>query len=214
MKKFSCPSCGAEVLIQSTATIFTVCKYCKSTLVRKDTDLESIGKMADLKEDASPLQIGTSGKYRAAGLVASDFLVIGRVRVSWEDGFWNEWFVRFDDGLGGWLAEAQGDYMLSFEVTSPVTVPKLTDLEPESEVTIGKIKYLVSDIKTVTYTFAEGELPFIAPQGFKGQSVDLEAGENDFASISYSQEGNDVFVGHYIEFDDFHFQNLRAIDGW
>ena len=209
MNTFSCPSCGAEVIFQSSSSIFTVCKFCRSTLVRKDLNLESIGKMADLQDDPTPLQVGASGKWRG------NFLLIGRVRVSWDDGAWNEWFVRFDDGREGWLAEAQGFYMLSFAVENPGSVPSVQDVKPGLSVLIGKISYAVDDVKDITYTFAEGELPFAAPQGFKGVSVDLSEGEDNFASISYGAAlETDVFVGQYIEFDQFHFQNLRQVDGW
>jgi hypothetical protein len=209
MKKYSCPSCGAEIEFQSSASIFTVCKFCQSTLIRKDLNLESIGKMAALKDDLTPFQIGTSGKYQG------NFSIIGRVRVSWSSGFWNEWFVRFDDGREGWLAEAQGFYMMSFPVETPADLPLVGDLKPETTVKIAKTIYQVDDVKDVTYTFAEGELPFAAPMGFKGVSVDLVQGEQQFASISYGSGGDtDVFVGSYLEFDEFHFQNLRQIDGW
>ena len=102
MKVLNCPSCGAEVTFQSAHTVFTVCKYCQSTLVRKDLKLEDLGKMAQLKDDPTPLQLGTSGKRKG------EFTLIGRVRVEWERGFWNEWYLRFDDGREGWLADAQG----------------------------------------------------------------------------------------------------------
>jgi hypothetical protein len=209
MKKYSCPSCGAEVAFQSSASVFSVCKFCRSTLIRKDMDIEAIGKMADLKEDGSPLQLGTLGRFKG------DFSLIGRVRVSWEDGFWNEWFVRFDDGREGWLADAQGLYMISFPVEVPPGMPTATEIRPGLPIQVGKICYSVDDVKDVTYTFAEGELPFAAPPGFKAVSIDLCHGESDFASLSYGTSGEvGVFIGQYVEFEQFHFQNLRPIDGW
>ncbi len=165
--------------------------------------------MADLKGDSSPLQLGTTGRYKG------DFILLGRVQVSWQDGFWNEWFVRFNDGREGWLAEAQGFYMLSFKIPAPSALPKPTELRPDLEIQIGDLLFVVDDIKQVTYTFAEGELPFAAPQGFKGTSVDLRHGENDFASISFSSTGEmDTFVGQYLDFAEFQFQNLRQLDDW
>lgn len=209
MKKFSCPSCGAEIAFQSSVSVFTVCKSCRSTLVRKDMDLESLGKMADLKEDATVFQIGTTGRHHG------EFLIIGRVRVSWADGFWNEWFIRYDDGRDGWLAEAQGFLMVSFRVDPTPTLPNATQLHSGHPIKISGADYLIDDVKEVTYSFAEGELPFVAPQGFKGTSIDLRRGENEFASISIGQGGDtDVFLGHYVQFDQLHFKNLKEIDGW
>ncbi len=209
MKKYFCPSCGAEVKFESSISVFLVCRYCRSTLVRKDLNLEALGKMAELKDDATPLQIGTLGHFKSA------FVLIGRVSVSWDEGFWNEWYVRFSDGREAWLSEAQGLYMMSLRVENAIQAPKVNEIKLDSSIQIGKILYTVDDIKNVTYSFAEGELPFVAEQGFKGVSVDLLHGEDDFASISYGKnEDIDVFVGQYIEFEQFHFQNLRKIDGW
>ena len=59
----ACPSCGAPVVFKSAASIFAVCEYCQSTLVRHDQALEDIGKMAALAEDRSPLQLGSEGHW-------------------------------------------------------------------------------------------------------------------------------------------------------
>jgi hypothetical protein len=184
-------------------------------LLRKDINLEAVGKMAELREDSSRLQIGTRGRYKQS------FLVIGRVRVAWSEGFWNEWFVRFSDGTEGWLAEAQGFFMISFAVATPPDLPSLTKLRPGSSVRIENTSYDVDDIKQVTYVFAEGELPFAAPVGTRALSIDLSHGESDFASLSAtftdpagSAGEVDVFLGKYVEFQDFNFENLRPVRGW
>ncbi len=218
MKTAPCPACGAPVTFQSASSVFLVCAYCQSTLLRKDLDLEAIGKMAALQYDATPLQLGTTGKYPAP------FTLIGRVRPAWSDGFWNEWFARFDNGREGWLAEAQGFYMLSFRGPAPVSLPAAGNLRPGLKLNLGKETYLVDDIREVTYSFAEGELPFPAPQGFRGISVDLRHGEDGFASILYpesaaggliaSRPPGEFYEGKYLDFDKLGFANLRIPDGW
>ena len=80
-------------------------------VVRRDLDVESIGTMAALPQDMSPFQIGTQGKFDGVG-----FGIIGRMKLSWENGYWNEWFIVSEDGRKGWLAEAQGFYAVSFEI--------------------------------------------------------------------------------------------------
>jgi len=61
----SCPSCGAPVVFKSAGSIFAVCEYCQSTLVRHDQALEDIGKMAALVEDRSRSSWGPRGVTRA-----------------------------------------------------------------------------------------------------------------------------------------------------
>jgi len=111
MKKYSCPSCGAEMVFHSGLSVYAVCPYCRSTVVRHDVDLEAIGTMATLPDDMSPLQIGTDGFYQG-----TRFSLVGRMKIGWKDGSWNEWFMLADDGRKGWLAEAQGFYAVSFEI--------------------------------------------------------------------------------------------------
>jgi hypothetical protein len=111
-----CPSCGAPVVFQSAASVFAVCAYCQSTLVRHDENLEDIGKMAALVEDRSPLQLGAEGRYKGV-----HFALIGRLQIKYSQGIWNEWHLLFDDMRNGWLSEAGGEYVLTFQ--QPVMEP-------------------------------------------------------------------------------------------
>lgn len=209
MLKVNCPSCGAEVKFLTGISIFAVCAYCRSTLVRHDRDVESFGKMAILQDEWSPLQIGTAGKYLGA-----NFTLVGRVRQTWERGNWNEWFCYFDDARHGWLSEAQGFYHFSVPLEGDFAAPEFTTLSPGSPVEIQDQFYAVKDIKNVVCSFSEGELPFKAVTGRASHSVDLASTANGFACIDYSEDGVSVYCGHYLAFDDFRFSLLREIDGW
>jgi ribosomal protein S27E len=105
----NCPACGAPVVFKSSASFHGVCEYCRSTLVRHGGNLENLGRMADLVEDASPIRLGTEGIYKGV-----HFAVIGRIQLSYAAGVWNEWHVLFDDQRGGWLSDANGEYLITF----------------------------------------------------------------------------------------------------
>lgn len=180
-------------------------------LVRKDINVETFGKMAELPPDTSVLQIGASGKFDK-----KDFTIVGRVRQSWSDGFWNEWYALFDDSTEGWLAEAQGFYMMSFPAP---------DLEkwapPQGSIRAGQMveipkKYIfeIDDVKKATCVGAEGELPFQSPKGRESLSVDLSGPNSLFGTIDYSDDGVRFYVGKYVEFDDLKMQGLKELDGW
>ncbi len=49
--------------------------------------------MSEVIEDHTRIQITTSGQYEGR-----NFAVVGRIQLRYEDGFWNEWYVLFDDG--------------------------------------------------------------------------------------------------------------------
>lgn len=208
LRSCNCPSCGAEVKFRNAASVFAVCAYCRSTLVRHDVDVEVLGRMAQLNDDWSPLQINTQGKYQNV-----NFSLIGRVRLRWERGTWDEWLCLYDDARTGWLSEAQGIYHLSFPAEQ-TALPQKESLLPGMEVVVQGIQYTVTDIKDATCAYSEGELPFTGVVGRRSTSVDLTSTGSHFACIDYSDDGVQAYCGHRLGFKDLGFSLLREIDGW
>lgn len=207
MKVFACPSCGAPVNFASAITVFAVCASCKSMIVRRDVDVESLGKMAVLLEDLSPLQIGCGGKFETV-----NFTVIGRVKVEWDEGAWNEWYVFFDDGRFGWLAEAQGFWMMSFPV-SDVPAPSQKTKVGAAVMIHGK-RFVVDDRREAWCQASEGELPFRAVPGRRTLRLDMTGADGTFACAEYDQDEGVLYQGRYFEFDECQFMNLRELPGW
>lgn len=209
--KLGCPACGAEVEFRSRISVFAVCPYCNSMLVRHDLDLEKLGEMAELPEDISPLQIGTEGQFEGGR-----FTLVGRLKVAWADGLWNEWFALFDDGREGWLAEAQGFFMMSFHLEDSSGVPSAHRVGVGQKVRLANgVSLQVDDIKEAECVGSEGELPFRAPRGRKSTSVDLNGPDHAYACIEYSeQDGTRLYAGKYVDLFDLKPRNLRVLDGW
>jgi hypothetical protein len=205
--KFNCPSCGAEVVFKSRFSIMGVCEYCSSTIVRHDQNLEDMGKMSEIGEDMSPLQIGSTGIYEK-----KSFEIIGRQKAIYNNGSWNEWYIIFGDGKEGWLAEAQGFYMVSFEKEDHKF--RYSDQKPGEVVTIGNVKFFIDDIKEIVYKGVEGELPKTTFFDSKATSIDLSAPNNEFCNVLIQSDKTYMYLGKYIDFDDLKFKNLRELDGW
>jgi hypothetical protein len=204
----SCPACAAQVKFQSAASVFSICSYCQSTLVRHDKNIESIGKMAQLPPDMSPVQIGTGGNFNKM-----NFMIIGRKKMVWEHGLWNEWYIMFNDARTGWLAEAQGHWAVSFEDSS-IIAPAAKDLFVGHNYELGKKIFLLDDFREASCSGSVGELPIQALKGDKFISADFTGDNLSFASVDYSKSTPLVYLGSYVEFEDFKFSNLRQIDGW
>lgn len=205
----NCLGCGAALRLQSSATVFVVCSYCQSTLIR-DRDWSLFGRMADLPPEITPLQIGTQGLYQG-----ERFELIGRLRLQWQDGYWNEWCALFSKGRIAWLAEAQGFYMLSFALEPMPTLPSLNDLRTGDTIDLGnKGLFAVDDIKTARCIASEGELPFSAPARQELVSVDASNSKGQFLSVEKVGADIRVHLGRYMEFNDFQFTHLRQLDGW
>ena len=74
-----CPGCGAPVEFRSAQSTHAVCGYCQSTVVRSGDVLQRLGKMAELFDDHSPLQLMASGRIQLDGKDVP-FTLIGRLQ--------------------------------------------------------------------------------------------------------------------------------------
>ncbi len=205
--KLPFPACGGEVSFKSRSSVFAVCSYCTSMVVRTDKNLEAIGKMAELPPDMTPFQIGTSGKFQK-----KHFEIIGRQKLFYDNGSWNEWYVMFDTGESGWLGEAQGFLSISFAV--PDVEIQDTNLKPGMAVPLNGKSFQVDDIKKIVSEGSSGELPVMGEKGREITSIDLTGAGKSFANIVFQDKHKFVFVGSYVDFDELAFSNLREIDGW
>ena len=177
--------------------------------MRKDLTVENLGQVAVLQEDPSPLLIGSSGRFEGRA-----FTLIGRVQMVWERGRWNEWHMYFDGADAGWLAEAQGQYMVSFyRANAEQELPAVESLAPGMSVLIAGIRYEVFDIKPCTLGATEGEIPFRAIPGRTSVCVDLAQGAQ-FASLDYGPDETRVYLGRHVEFDALKLSGLKQFDGW
>lgn len=227
MKKYPCPSCGAEIIFRTSIASHAVCPYCRTMVVRDDESLRKTGEMAQLPDDMSPFQIGAEGTFRGVR-----FGIAGRMKLGYQDGSWNEWFIVSDDARRGWLAEAQGFYAPCFEVEAPSeqtlhAIGKMQewaggDLATESwaknpagqRIKIEGVTYKIVDIKQAECIAAEGELPFSAPQGRKTITIDCLGGEGQFASIELADGGVRVFTGAYVTWPELNCRYYRTFEGW
>ncbi|MBU0593537.1 MAG: DUF4178 domain-containing protein [Gammaproteobacteria bacterium] len=203
MKTANCPSCGAPVEFRSTASILAVCGYCKSTLIRHDLELENLGRMADLMEDASLLQLGAEGRYRN-----SHFALIGRIQLRYQQGVWNEWHLLFDNQESGWLSETNGNYVLTFPSPAPESIPAFDATEVGHSLQLHGQDFQIVNKETSTCIAGEGELPFKVGAGYEAPVIDL-SNEQNFATLDYSETPPLLFIGEQIELGALAMTGLR-----
>jgi hypothetical protein len=205
-----CPQCGAPVTFRSSIAVFAVCEHCRAMVVLRGAAVESMGVMAALPPDLSPFQIGTKGEWKGRG-----FEIVGRLRVEWEEGSWNEWCILYDAKTTGWLAEAQGLLIISFPTHLSEDLPaKISFYTPNLTLKLNGAPWKVADAKTVRYRAAEGELPFTAPPDETRVSVDFFSAAGGFANIEIDGKELELFTGEYAQFTALNLTNLRPVPGW
>jgi hypothetical protein len=194
------------VPFRSSIAIFAVCEHCRSSVVRKDFKVQTFGTMAELPPDLSPLQIGTKGHYAGRG-----FALIGRLRLHWGDGSWTEWCADFGGGTIGWIAEAMGFYMVSFEQTAPEAAQVDLNVNAGARITLAGQSWLVNDVKKARCLAAEGELPFaVAPDALR-TGLDLTGPDGGFGTVEISGDQRTFYAGHYAQFEELNFTELRQV---
>jgi hypothetical protein len=177
-------------------------------VVRSDVAVEAIGHTANLPDDISPLRVGTRLTH-----ARHTYTLLGRTRMSWDDGAWSEWFMD-DEAVQGWLTEAQGFLSVSFEQPLPPPLAIAPWPTLGAEIALDGRVYRVSDLKQATCIGSEGELPFAAPRGRIARYADMVSQSAGFASLEESADGRRFYAGTYVSFDDLSFDALRPVDGW
>ncbi len=149
-----CPGCGAPVEFRSAQSTHAVCGYCQSTVVRDGETLARLGKMAELFDDHSPLQLMATGRWNN-----KVFTLVGRLQYRSGSGTWTEWNAFFDDGSTAWLAEDNGAYVLAVPASTQRTVPAPEQFRVGATTAINGKSYTVASNEQVALISAQGELP-------------------------------------------------------
>ena len=191
------------MVFRAATSLYVVCEFFHSTLLRAGDDLQNLGRMADLLADASPIQIGSEGTFRQR-----HFQVIGRIQLKYESGLWNEWHILFDEGSSAWLADAAGEYIVSARVEVSDPVPAFETLSPGGALTLDGRTFTVSDLQTAHCISGQGELPFRVAAGYPVNTADLRSRDR-FLTLDYSETPPLAFVGQAVAFADLHLQGLR-----
>ena len=199
-----CPGCGAPVEFRSAQSTHAVCGYCQSTVVRNGDVLSRIGKMAELFDDHSPLQLFATGKYQNR-----NFTLIGRLQYKTAEGTWAEWNAMFDDGQTGWLAEDNGAYVFTQPDTQQRNMPPADRYVVGKQVGINGKPFSVASNVSATLISAQGELPKLPPLGQPFDVVELRSASGEVISVDYTGTPPTVSQGTAVLLDDLALKGLK-----
>jgi hypothetical protein len=206
----NCPSCGAPVEFKSGQSIVVICEYCRSAVARTDRELKDLGKVAELVETGSPLDVGVRGKWKDV-----PFELTGRAQLGHElGGQWDEWYATFSNGWLGWLAEAQGRFYITFQYPIPegVQVPAFDQLQLGQ--TVSGLPWptplIVAETGRATALGAKGEIPYLLTPGETYHYADLSGVNGAFGTLDYNQSPPLIFLGQQVSLADLGITTTRA----
>ena len=199
-----CPGCGAPVEFRSAQSTHAVCGYCQSTVVRSGDTLARTGKMSELFDDFSPLQLMASGKWEG-----KPFTLIGRLQYKYAQGTWSEWIAGFDDGSTGSLSEDNGAFVFSTAFTSKSPVPEAARFEVGHTTAINGKTFTIAANHSVFLISAQGELPKLPPLNAAFNVVELRGDQGDVISIDYGSEPPALSMGRAVLLEDLQLKGLK-----
>jgi hypothetical protein len=175
-----------------------ICPYCRSAVARTDRKLEDLGKVAEIVESESPLKLGLKGTFNG-----TRFELTGRAQYRHSlGGNWDEWYATFSNGWVGWLAEAQGNFYITFfqPVAKEVTLPTFDSLRPGAALPAipGAPELLIKEAASAKTIAAEGEIPYQFVPGEESKFADLVGKNNVFGTLDYSFDPPWLFVGKQV----------------
>ncbi|MBA2672648.1 DUF4178 domain-containing protein [Ramlibacter sp.] len=200
-----CPGCGAPVEFRSAQSAFAVCSYCQSTVVRQGETLSRIGKMAELFEDYSPLQMMAAGRWQD-----KTFTLVGRLQYRGGSGVWTEWVALFDDASTAILGEDNGAYVFSWPAPAGRDLPDPAHLRIGNVTAIDGRSYTVSSSEDVALISAQGELPKLPPLNQTFPMVELRSADGEVLAIDYGMQPPQVTRGHAVQLDGLQLTGLRG----
>ena len=172
--------------------------------MRQGDVLSRIGKMAELFDDHSPLQLLASGSYNKR-----HFTLIGRLQYKTAEGTWAEWNALFDDGETGWLAEDNGAYVFTQPNTQVRNMPPADRYVVGKQVGINGKPFSVASNVSAQLISAQGELPKLPPLGQAFDVVELRSASGEVLSIDYTATPPVVSQGTAVLLDDLALKGLK-----
>ncbi len=190
-REFECPSCGGRIKRENPASKSLSCPYCGQTSHLYDDKLSPKGQQHLLIDYGSMLHVGMT-----ASLQGRRFRVLGRLRIAYEDGFWDEWYVHFlNDNAEGWIQEDDGSFV-AFESVEEMEDINYHDVKVGSYFTFNPTyaDVFITSKSRAQVEGGEGELPFrIVP----GDTADFVEGihQGKIVSMELLPSESHLYVG-------------------
>ncbi len=186
--------------------------------MRQGETLARIGKMAELFDDFSPLQLFATGRIQD-----KPFTLVGRLQYVYAGGRWTEWIVQLDgetvdgnDALDGrlcTLSEDNGAYVFTQPYALTVSPSPAGALAVGATTALDGQSYTVTSNQQVTLVSAQGELPRLPDLGKPFAMVELRNDQGLVLSLDYGSAPPAASLGRSARLEDLQLTGLRDESG-
>lgn len=194
--QLSCPACGVVVEAVSAHTRSLQCPHCGNWVYLSGGGWASAGSFEHALDAPSMLRVGRRGSLSEGRGESRDFVVAGRLRLSYPGGYWDEWWLEFEDSFHQWLEEDDGRYRLHNPITFSVPLTAVKNTKVGGQLVANEKHWLISERLEATLAGTEGALPVAVRPGEKmiclellgnGEKLSLEASGMD-VSVTRSEK--------------------------
>ena len=192
----NCPSCGGPVELANRFVKMVVCNYCGNALAVDNKKLDPTGKTAALVDYPTRFRTGLTCRLRG-----QKFQILGRVRLEDEDGYWDEWYIQFDDGSVAWLEEEEGELTLSRKQKLTTEVPDFQKARVGTRVTINNHPFFITERCTARIAGAEGQIFYRVHVNQQVRFLDGNIG-GKLAAVEYGEDQIEFTVGEIIPMNE------------
>lgn len=195
MQQMQCKSCGAPLQIENQFIRSVTCGFCGTAyMVSGDSTLDTTGKTAALANYPSRLKVYSKGTIRGRG-----FTVLGRIRYTYDEGFWDEWQIGWDDNAPpSWLEEDEGYWTVFDKQRVRGEVPPYENIRVGSTVNINGQNVFISEKRKARVMGSEGQFAAVMPiQGTFGYTQGTAGGK--MIAVNYWDNEIEVSSGEELE---------------
>ena len=193
---YRCPTCGAPLPVKNRFVRVVACDFCANVSVLVDDTLTASGCVAALTPMPSMFYLDARGTLKGRL-----FSAIGRLRYSYGDGQWDEWFLSFENGESGWLQEDAGVFTYFDRTAVTADAPPYRRARAGRTIQIGEQSMTVTEKGSAQIVGVQGQVGFPVVPGEPIMYVDGTAGDKK-VSLEYAGYEVELSVGYLVSRDE------------
>lgn len=202
----SCPACGVAVESVSAHTRSLQCPHCGNWIYLSGSGWASSGSFEHALDAPSMLRIGRGGTLSVSDGDNRKFVVAGRLRLTYTGGYWDEWWLEFDDGIHQWLEEDDGRYRLHSAVSMSVPLVAVQAAKVGGQLSANGKNWFISERLDAQLAGTEGALPVAVQPNERVVCLDL-MGNGEKLSLEASGFDVSITRSEKVAGDSFHWSS-------